>query len=276
MGSPGYTIALPAQAPNLKEPNVKITELPPTPPSPNKSIPLRSITLRDPALITTEFDAHRFQAAAYTQLISAAVPKFPTQAPTPTTPPNSTPSDSLITSPYNKPGHYLSLSTPPLPLPSLLLAVALTSLQPTLPTYATAHYTSALNLDVVLDVLCALVKREGLKWPETRFYVVVFRSKLKDNIDNDYLYKLDEESHAEACASGGLLKYWFGKSDLERRNLATCFWHSREDAYRGGLGPWHKKARAAGRELYEHITFTTHWFTVLEGVEGYTFEDHRQ
>lgn len=222
MGSPGYTIALPAQAPNLKEPNVKITELPPTPPSPNKSIPLRSITLRDPALITTEFDAHRFQAAAYTQLISAAVPKFPTQAPTPTTPPNSTPSDSLITSPYNKPGHYLSLSTPPLPLPSLLLAVALTSLQPTLPTYATAHYTSALNLDVVLDVLCALVKREGLKWPETRFYVVVFRSKLKDNIDNDYLYKLDEESHAEACASGGLLKYWFGKSDLERRNLATC------------------------------------------------------
>jgi hypothetical protein len=36
------------------------------------------------------------------------------------------------------------------------------------------------------------------------------------------LYKLDYESHAEACESGGLLKYWFGKADGERRNLATC------------------------------------------------------
>ncbi|KAJ5020401.1 hypothetical protein J3E73DRAFT_376844 [Bipolaris maydis] len=116
MESSGYTISFPAQAPDLKEPNVKITELPPTPPSPNKSIPLRSITLQDPTLITTEFDAHRFQAAAYTQLINTAIPKLTTQAPAPITLPGSIPSDTLITSPYNKLGHYLSLSTPPLPL----------------------------------------------------------------------------------------------------------------------------------------------------------------
>jgi len=55
--------------------------------------------------------------------------------------------------------------------------------------------------------------------------------------------------------------------------LTTGFWHTREDAYKGGLGPWHKKARAAGRELYESIVFTTHRFTVLDGAKGYRFED---
>ena len=53
------------------------------------------------------------------------------------------------------------------------------------------------------------------------------------------------------------------------------FWHSREDAVRGGLGPWHRKARAAGRDLYESIEFSTFWFTVLDGCEGYRFEEYK-
>jgi hypothetical protein len=53
----------------------------------------------------------------------------------------------------------------------------------------------------------------------------------------------------------------------------TGFWHSRADAYKGGLGPWHKKARAAGRELYETIVFSTWRLTVLHGVKGYRFEE---
>jgi hypothetical protein len=47
------------------------------------------------------------------------------------------------------------------------------------------------------------------------------------------------------------------------------FWHSREDAYKGGLGPWHKKARAAGREMYEKIVFGTWRFVVEEGARGW-------
>jgi len=50
------------------------------------------------------------------------------------------------------------------------------------------------------------------------------------------------------------------------------FWHSRADAYQGGLGPWHKKARVAGRDLYESIVFSTLKLTVLEGAKGYRFE----
>lgn len=90
------------------------------------------------------------------------------------------------------------------------------------PEYATAEYSTALNFPDVVEVLRGLVQKGGVQWPETSFYVVVFRSQLKPNIDNDYLYLLDYESHREACESGGLLKYWFGKTDRESRNLATC------------------------------------------------------
>jgi len=55
--------------------------------------------------------------------------------------------------------------------------------------------------------------------------------------------------------------------------MVTGFWRSREDARLGGLGPWHKKARAAGRELYDSIVFATRRFTVLDGATGYKFED---
>jgi hypothetical protein len=73
----------------------------------------------------------------------------------------------------------------------------------------------------VLQILRTLIPTD-FAFPETSFYVVVFRSQLKPDIDQDRLYLLDYESHREACESGGLLKYWFGKADGERRNLATC------------------------------------------------------
>jgi hypothetical protein len=98
----------------------------------------------------------------------------------------------------------------------------LTALAPKSSDYATAPYTEALNFDRVFDLLKDLSVKANYQYPEMRFYVVVFRSKLREGIDQDWLYKLDNESHREACESGGLLKYWFGKSNGERRNLATC------------------------------------------------------
>jgi hypothetical protein len=62
-------------------------------------------------------------------------------------------------------------------------------------------------------------------------------------------------------------------SNLIQSDLSTGFWHSREDAYKGGLGPWHRKARAAGRELYESIVFSTWRFTVFDDARGYRFEE---
>ncbi|KAF2126364.1 hypothetical protein P153DRAFT_369081 [Dothidotthia symphoricarpi CBS 119687] len=245
-----------------------------------------STEVLDPTLITQDFDLLRFEAAAFGQLPAihsgTASPAdssqtSPVSPRSPASPADAKYSTNLISSPYNNPGHYLDLTT--LPPPSLLFAKALTALKPVRGDYATAPYTEALNFDDVLNVLRELLRteRDGVgQWAETSFYVVTFRSLLNEGVDQEWLYRLDYESHREACESGGLLKYWFGKSGGDRRNLATCFWHSREDAYKGGLGPWHKKARAAGRELYEKIVFSTHRFTVLEGVQGYRFEDWRE
>ncbi|KAF2826027.1 hypothetical protein CC86DRAFT_293700 [Ophiobolus disseminans] len=242
-----------------KQPSIAIISVPT-----NDILPANTLVL-DPALITQDFDLLRFEAAAFGQL-----PKASTDG---TKNDKITYSTSLISSPYNNPGHYLLLPT--LPLPSLLFAKALTALAPTSPSYATLPYAQALNFPRVINVLRNLVQQEGASfaWPETTFHVVVFRSELKPDIDNEWLYKLDYESHREACESGGLLKYWFGKSDDERKNLATCFWHSRADAQAGGLGPWHKKARAAGRELYEHIAFSTWRFVITSGVREWRVEE---
>lgn len=239
------------------------------------SNPQQNVLVLNPAFVTQDFDALRFEAAAHNQL-----PNTESESSTPNSDANINPlspvySNNLISSPYNNPGHYLDLKS--LSTSSRLFALALTTLKPIRSDYATAPYTESLNFDIVLSVLRDIIQREGVVWKETSFYVVIFKSKLNSGVDQDWLYKLDYESHGEACKSGGLLKYWFGKADLvgDRRNLATCFWHSREDAYKGGLGPWHAKARAAGRSLYESIVFSTHQFTVTEGAEGYTFEEYK-
>ncbi|CAO2655334.1 Nn.00g103980.m01.CDS01 [Neocucurbitaria sp. VM-36] len=278
------TTHIPNQPSKTSETSISITELPPTPPEYTDQVPLDNTLVLNPTLITQDFDLLRFEAAALSQIPTTSASAPATNHPERRSDPDPSPiySTHLISSPYNNPAHYLDLTT--LPLPSLLFAKALTALKPVLPTYATAPYTSALNFPAVLSFLRRLIISQannntsdgGFTWRATSFYVVVFRSRLKGGVDNEWLYELDYESHREACESGGLLKYWFGKGDGEGRNLATCIWHSREDAYRGGLGPWHRKARAAGRELYERIVFSTHRFTVLDGAEGFRFEDWKE
>jgi hypothetical protein len=195
-----------------KQPQLNITSVALSPtPSTDDVRPDNTLVLH-PSLITTDFDALRFQAAAFDQLLTTNN----------TNPPPQATSTLLISSPYNIPTHYLDLT--PLTTPSRLFALALTALKPARPDYATAPYAQALDFDAVIELLRDLVKEEGggFEWPETRFHVVVFRSQLKEDIDGEWLYKLDAESHREACESGGLLKYWFGKTDSSRRNLATC------------------------------------------------------
>ena len=46
-------------------------------------------------------------------------------------------------------------------------------------------------------------------------------------------------------------------------------WRSREDARLGGRGPWHAKARAAARELYEEIVFSTMRLDITDDVQSW-------
>ncbi|KAL4766149.1 uncharacterized protein BDW70DRAFT_125459 [Aspergillus foveolatus] len=177
----------------------------------------------------------------------------------------------LITSPYTTREHLLDLST--LDTPNRLLAQALTILTPVCPDYATAPYTESFNWDSVFLTLNSLAAKEGYSLLRQSFYVVVFRSVLQADADGDRLHLLDERSHAEAVSSGGLLKYWFGVKNGRRENLATCLWRSREDARAGGTGPWHAQARAAAREMYAKIEFTTLELVVGEEVGDWEFRE---
>ncbi|KAJ5212514.1 uncharacterized protein N7498_004160 [Penicillium cinerascens] len=206
-------------------------------------------------LITTDFEQLKFAAAASRQLQTQNVN------------PSADADTRLISSPYNQTAHLLDLNH--LDTQNRLLSLALASFKPIRDDYATAPYLDSFNWQEVFDLVKAYSQAEGHVWTAQSFYVVEFRSVLKPGVDQDRLHALDAYSHQEATTSGGLLKYWFGTKNGKRENLATCVWRSREDARLGGLGPWHAKARAAARELYEQIIFTTMRLNIEDGVTSW-------
>jgi len=164
------------------------------------------------SLITTDFDALRFDAAASLQIVQAQQSlSYSTSTPR---------SQHLISSPYNDPNHLLDLRT--LDAQSRLLSQALSFMKPVHDDYATADYETSFNWDDVLAVLRSLSAAEKHEWIAQDFYTVIFRSQLNPNVDEQRLHDLDKNSHREAVESGGLLKYWFGKRNEHERNLATC------------------------------------------------------
>ncbi|RJE22782.1 hypothetical protein PHISCL_04885 [Aspergillus sclerotialis] len=226
----------------------------------NGACQLNHLQLFHHSLITTNPDALKFYAAASLQLPSSK------------SYPKGTKSDTrLVSSPYNSPPHLLDLTT--LDTPSQLLAKALTIFTPIRNEYATAPYIDSFNWDAVFVFLKELSAEEGYIWTKQEFYVVVFRSRLSPDVDVERLHELDVKSHEEATVSGGLLKYWFGSKNEQRENLATCIWRNRDDAHRGGLGPWHRRARGAAREMYEQIDFTMLRLEVGDGVASWEIRD---
>lgn len=144
----------------------------------------------------------------------------------PTWPPNDQQEDELgdflAVSPYTTLPHLLDLR--PLEGSERLLAKALAVLEPVREDYATSPYAEAFNWDEVIDRLQSLMQlsKSGFEWKHQYFYIVVFRSQIPTTTDRRHLGELDQQSHAEATKSGGLLKYWYGLPDESGRNLATC------------------------------------------------------
>lgn len=177
----------------------------------------------------------------------------------------------FVQSPYVDKEHLLDLQT--LDNENALLTQALSRLQAVREDYATASYTESFNWSEVLDELKQLVAKSGKQFKETSFYIVAFRSQIKPSTDYSHLGELDKAAHAEAIASGGFLKYWFGSPDNDLRNLATCVWRSRQDALAGGRGPAHRKAAGATRSLYAYWKIDQHRLTVRDNVDSWEIAD---
>lgn len=252
----------------------------------------------DPTAITTTPHDLKFCAAANRQLV---IPRQSSSPGSVKTKPPTLPqqffkaSDRLVSSPYNSPLHTLLLQS--LPSSSALFALALTTLHPTRPDYATAPYLISFNWADVFTLLRRLCSAYNYRWTATVFYVVTFRSRRKQGwkaAAGDEVLDigaLDAAAHGEATESGGLLKYWFGDADEEGRNLATCaceahatrslwtnlmsfigLWHSQADAKRGGAGPGHARAMHAAAKLYESFKFDRLKLVIENDVAGSRLE----
>ncbi|KAH7145107.1 hypothetical protein DER46DRAFT_90152 [Fusarium sp. MPI-SDFR-AT-0072] len=173
----------------------------------------------------------------------------------------------LIQSPYTEHEHLLDLDT--LDNGNELLARALSQFRVLRDDYATAPYTESFNWPEVIEEVKRLAVESGKPFKETSFYIVAFRSRIKKETEYADLGVLDKGAHAEAVASGGFLKYWFGEPDSELANLATCVWRSREDAKKGGTGPAHRKAAGATRSLYAFWKIDQHRLIIRDNAESW-------
>lgn len=126
----------------------------------------------------------------------------------------------LLVSPYLSHHHLLDIRT--VGKQEQLLSTALMLLAPVRDDWGSAPYLTAFNWPIVIEALRLLVRAQNFTWREQTFFTVAFRSVLSPTADYARLLELDEEAHVEATKSGGLLKYWFGEPDINRRNLATC------------------------------------------------------
>ncbi|KAM4055201.1 UPF0643 protein [Hirsutella rhossiliensis] len=173
----------------------------------------------------------------------------------------------LIQSPYTEPEHQLDLKT--LDHENAILAQALTQLIAVREDYATEPYTESFNWSEVMGEVSRLTEASGKGFKETSFYIVAFLSQIKPSTEYSHLGALDKAAHAEAVASGGFLKYWFGSPDPELRNLATCIWRSRQDALDGGRGPAHRKAAGSTRALYASWKIDQYRLTIRDNADSW-------
>ncbi|KAK7420111.1 hypothetical protein QQX98_002974 [Neonectria punicea] len=173
----------------------------------------------------------------------------------------------LMQSPYAEQAHLLDLET--LNHENVLLARGLTRLQVLREDYATAPYVESFNWPEVISEVKRLAKESDKGFKETSFYIVAFRSQIKTSTEYADLGRLDQAAHAEAVASGGFLKYWFGEPDSDLRNLATCIWRTREDAKNGGKGPAHREAAGATRAMYAFWKIDQHRLVIRDDAESW-------
>ncbi len=105
--------------------------------------------------------------------------------------------------------------------------------------YQTAPILEAFNWSYTLS---------DVEWG--RWYLIVFRSLRRQDVDNDLLTEYDDIAFAEAMASGGLLRYYKGEMDKEGNCLSLCVWQNRRQAQAATMLPDHRSAAQLTNRFY--------------------------
>lgn len=130
----------------------------------------------------------------------------------------------------------------------------LDGLRPTREDYAVAPITESFNWrDCLADV-------DRADW-----YLVAFRSVREEAADERRLEDLDEAAHQEAISRSGLLHYFSGELDEERRCLSFCVWEDRTRAVEAAGLPLHREAIDAAGSMYRSYVLERYRITVRAG-----------
>jgi hypothetical protein len=97
------------------------------------------------------------------------------------------------------------------------------------------------------------------------WYMVAFRSVRAGDADDRLLYELDGLAHQEAIAHTGLLHYFGGELDADRRCLSFCVWEDRARAVEAAGLPRHRDAIGAAGRMYESYVLERYRITARGG-----------
>jgi hypothetical protein len=131
----------------------------------------------------------------------------------------------------------------------------------------------------VLDGLCPTREDyavapilESFNWAEclgsvedADWYLVAFRSVRAEQADDRLLYELDALAHEEAIAHTGLLHYFGGELDADRRCLSFCVWEDRARAAEAAGLPRHRDAIGAAVTMYDSYVLERYRITARGG-----------
>jgi hypothetical protein len=105
--------------------------------------------------------------------------------------------------------------------------------------YQTAPILEAFNWSYVLDPIAS-----------GRWYLIVFRSLRRADVDDGLLTEHDDLAFAEAMRSGGLLRYYKGAMDRDGHCLSLCVWERRRQAQIATALPDHVEAAQLTNRFY--------------------------
>jgi hypothetical protein len=97
------------------------------------------------------------------------------------------------------------------------------------------------------------------------WFVVAFRSVRKLDADEALLDELDRRALAEAVGHSGLLHYFRGEMDGERRCLSMCVWEDRTRAREAAALPKHTDAIAIAGASYTSYVLERYRLTKVDG-----------
>jgi hypothetical protein len=114
------------------------------------------------------------------------------------------------------------------------------------------------DLAPVADHYSSMPVGEAFNWAPVaaalapgEWYMVAFRSILRNDADLAHLTRYDDWAHEEAMAAPGFVHYYKGPLAPDRSCLSFCMWDSRTEARTAAARPAHRDAVALITEMYE-------------------------